>query len=273
MAVAFDPYYTWLGIPPEEQPPDHYCLLGVRQFEPSSEVIRNAADQRLAYLRTLQVGARSKESQLLLNEVAAAASCLLLPEKRRTYDKQLRARLAAQNQSPPVQLKNTPADSPTLPAIVTVATNAPSIERPANTKERESQLSLLPWIAGGILALGLLFAGGAAGWMLGRGPRQVASPSRTRSSPEIQSKAATSVSESPEVSLVAKLDVISNTSSPLTVGESAKPQQTAPVESLMVAALKDLTSLEALRIQGFKLTEQQLAELRAALPNCKVENW
>ena len=28
MSDHFDPYYTWLGIPPEEQPPDHYRLIG-----------------------------------------------------------------------------------------------------------------------------------------------------------------------------------------------------------------------------------------------------
>ena len=32
-AKGFDPYYRWLGIPPEEQPPDHYRLLGVKVFE------------------------------------------------------------------------------------------------------------------------------------------------------------------------------------------------------------------------------------------------
>ena len=26
----FDPYHIWLGIPPEEQPPNHYRLLGCR---------------------------------------------------------------------------------------------------------------------------------------------------------------------------------------------------------------------------------------------------
>jgi hypothetical protein len=33
MAEKFDPYYTWLGIPPEDQPPAHYALPGERQFE------------------------------------------------------------------------------------------------------------------------------------------------------------------------------------------------------------------------------------------------
>jgi len=41
----FDPYYKWLSIPPDEQPPDHYRLLGVRRFEADADVIAAAADR------------------------------------------------------------------------------------------------------------------------------------------------------------------------------------------------------------------------------------
>jgi hypothetical protein len=50
----FDPYHIWLGIPPDEQPPHHYRLLGIRIFEDNVEVIAHAADQRMAHLRTFQ---------------------------------------------------------------------------------------------------------------------------------------------------------------------------------------------------------------------------
>jgi hypothetical protein len=30
---VFDPYLEWLAMPPREQPPHHYRLLGVRVFE------------------------------------------------------------------------------------------------------------------------------------------------------------------------------------------------------------------------------------------------
>ena len=43
MSDAFDPYYIWLGIPPEDQPPHHYRLLGVTLFESNREVIEAAA--------------------------------------------------------------------------------------------------------------------------------------------------------------------------------------------------------------------------------------
>ncbi|MCI0357426.1 MAG: SUMF1/EgtB/PvdO family nonheme iron enzyme [Planctomycetaceae bacterium] len=85
----FDPYYTWLGIPPEEQPADFYRLLGIRRYESNAEVIVNAADQRMAYLRTFQAGKRGAESQKLLNEVSSAQVCLLDAAKKRAYDERL----------------------------------------------------------------------------------------------------------------------------------------------------------------------------------------
>ena len=46
----FDPYYNWLGIPPSEQPANHYRLLGVQQFESNPSVIENAADRQMKHL-------------------------------------------------------------------------------------------------------------------------------------------------------------------------------------------------------------------------------
>ena len=96
MSGSFDPYHVWLGIPPEEQPPDHYRLLGIPAFEGNPDVIENAADQRMAHLRTFQAGRHSAESQRLLNEVAAAKVCLLGAGRKASYDAALHQRLAAQ---------------------------------------------------------------------------------------------------------------------------------------------------------------------------------
>ena len=74
---AFDAYHIWLGIPRKNQPPNHYCLLGIDLFEQSADAIANAADQRMAHLRSFQTGRHSALSQKLLNEVAAAKVCLL----------------------------------------------------------------------------------------------------------------------------------------------------------------------------------------------------
>src|SRR5688572_18993677 len=128
MAESFDPYYTWLGIPTEEQPPDHYRLLGVRRFESNDEVIVNAADQRMAYLRTFQTGKRSKESQQLLNEIAAAQVCLLSREKKRAYDEGLRRKGdQAANKTPAAPLEaevQQPAASRSLPVATALRSSS-----------------------------------------------------------------------------------------------------------------------------------------------------
>ena len=54
VSEAFDPYHVWLGIPPEEQPPNHYRLLGVALFEGQADVIDTAADRQMGHLRTFQ---------------------------------------------------------------------------------------------------------------------------------------------------------------------------------------------------------------------------
>lgn len=90
MTEVFDPYHKWLGIRPEEQPPNHYRLLGIALFEEDPDVITNAADQRMAHVRTFQLGHHQEASQRLLNEIAAAKTCLLQPDKKREYDAHLR---------------------------------------------------------------------------------------------------------------------------------------------------------------------------------------
>lgn len=92
---SFDPYYTWLGIPPEEQPANHYRLLGLRLFESHPDAISNAADRQMMMLRTFQTGSHAGDSQKLLNEVAAAKICLLNPEKKAAYDEHLRRSVSA----------------------------------------------------------------------------------------------------------------------------------------------------------------------------------
>jgi len=92
--MEFDPYYSWLGIPPHEQPPNYYRLLGLNLFEQNREAISNAADRQMAHLRTYQTGLHGAESQRLLNEVAQARICLLDFDEQLAYDAQLRSRLA-----------------------------------------------------------------------------------------------------------------------------------------------------------------------------------
>lgn len=91
MPALFDPYYRWLGIPPREQPPNHYRLLGVQLYEAEPDVIEAAADQRAAHLHLHEAGPHADLAQRLLKEISAARVCLLLPERKASYDKQLHA--------------------------------------------------------------------------------------------------------------------------------------------------------------------------------------
>ena len=93
MSKAFDPYHVWMGIPPEEQPPNSYRLLGLALFEGNPEAIEHAVDQRMAYLRTLQAGEHSKEATELLNELSLVRIRLLNPKKKSAYDERLRRKL------------------------------------------------------------------------------------------------------------------------------------------------------------------------------------
>ena len=88
----FDPYHKWLGIPREEQPPNHYRLLGLSLFENDPDVIDAAANRQMAYLQGCATGTQALLSQRLLNEVAAARLCLLNSEKKASYDARLRRR-------------------------------------------------------------------------------------------------------------------------------------------------------------------------------------
>ena len=95
MSEDFDPYYKWLAIPPKDQPPNHYRLLGLEVFEPDGDVIANAADARMSHLRVFQSGEHVAESQQLLNEIATARTTLLNAARKEAYDAQLQAELGA----------------------------------------------------------------------------------------------------------------------------------------------------------------------------------
>ena len=94
MPQDFDPYYKWLGVPPDEQPPDHYRLLGIRRLESDLDVISHAADRQMAHVRSFQSGNHAEDSQRLLNEISGAKICLLNAESKAAYDAKLRSILA-----------------------------------------------------------------------------------------------------------------------------------------------------------------------------------
>ena len=96
----FDPLYQWLGIPPVEQPPTLYRLLGLSLFESNPDVIEQGADRQMAHVRTHQGGTHSKVSQMLLNQLASAKLTLLNPTEKAAYDQRLSLPTAAARREP-----------------------------------------------------------------------------------------------------------------------------------------------------------------------------
>ena len=119
MAGEFDAFYQWLGILPKEQPPNHYRLLGVALFEADSDVISNAVDQRMALLRTFQIGDHALDSQRLIHEVAVAMSVLLNHELKAHYDAQTLQRSSATGASGRQAIGHYPAPSHSVGAPCT----------------------------------------------------------------------------------------------------------------------------------------------------------
>jgi hypothetical protein len=132
MARTIDPYYEWLGIPPKDQPPNHYRLLAIELFEDNRNVIATAADRQMGFIKTYQTGPPETEelSQRILNELAAARLCLLNSAKKQAYDKQLRAELEKKQASEPGPASRPrPRNGPAV-AIAPSAANALSATVP-----------------------------------------------------------------------------------------------------------------------------------------------
>lgn len=163
MSQPFDPYHRWLGIPPADQPPHHYRLLGLEPFEDNPDVIERAADRQTAHLRTFRTGPHAAVCQRLLDEVAAARLCLIKPEKKAPYDAFLRSRQAVAARPAQPAAKAAP---PPLPVAPTQAGAAPvALEQPSELSEVEpasvpktAASSRRRWLAAGagVLAVALV---------------------------------------------------------------------------------------------------------------------
>jgi hypothetical protein len=121
MANELDPYHRWLGIRPEEQPPNHYRLLGLALYEDDPDVIRDAAERQMGHVRRYALGPYSQLSQRLLNELGTAKSCLLDGRRRAQYDDGLRRRSTVAS---PTSLS--PTTAPVEPSIPVTASDVPA---------------------------------------------------------------------------------------------------------------------------------------------------
>jgi hypothetical protein len=89
-STPFDPYHRWLGIPPEDQPPNHYRLLGLPMFEDDFEVVRDAAERQAAHVRRNLKGEHQSHAERLCQHIDHAKACLLQPAEKERYDDELR---------------------------------------------------------------------------------------------------------------------------------------------------------------------------------------
>ncbi len=152
MPESFDPYHKWLAIPPEEQPPTLYRLLGTAMFESDPDVISHAADQRMAHVRSFQTGKHANLSQRILSEIAQAKICLLDETKKAAYDDSLR--LQKQQEPTIATAKPLPTQSPATKSRAVTPSIAIDTNRSTSGTprvQRSRQRSLMPIVAACVL--------------------------------------------------------------------------------------------------------------------------
>src|SRR5438477_2934457 len=76
---------SWLGISPDQWPPDHYTLLNLEPGEADRERIEQHAHERLACLRRYQL-ANPELATEAMNRLAQAVVCLTDPVAKTAYD-------------------------------------------------------------------------------------------------------------------------------------------------------------------------------------------
>ena len=183
MSAEFDPYRRWLGIPPHEQPPHHYRLLGIGVFEDDPDVIEEAADRQMSHVQTHKTGQYSALSQKLLNELSAAKLCLLNPDEKNAYDAQLRAQLLTPRGPAPRDEAASEGDAPTF--VAAPLSEMPQVETPlqvavsapATMRVAERRRNVAAWKQPAIVAsagVALAAAIGIGALILARGKVPVA---------------------------------------------------------------------------------------------------
>jgi formylglycine-generating enzyme required for sulfatase activity len=140
MTTPFDPYHRWLGIRPEEQPADHYRLLGLARFEDDVEVIRDAAERQIAHVRRYAAGDHAEDAKRILNELGGAKACLIVQDEKLAYDATLQAGVVVERdvrhaaETPEIDLLTSSAAAPILLEIVEpslgVMASTPDVDDP-----------------------------------------------------------------------------------------------------------------------------------------------
>lgn len=92
---------SWLGLPPETWPPDHYRLLGLQPGEDNAELIEQRVHERLDTVRCYQIS-HPEQATEAMNRLAQAFVCLTEPSSKKSYDVQLGIAVAEPASETPV---------------------------------------------------------------------------------------------------------------------------------------------------------------------------
>ncbi len=163
MSQVYDPYLQWLGIPPQEQPPHLYRLLGLPLYESDMEAIAKAADQRIAFVKAFQTGPYAEAAYRILNELMQARVCLLSLVSKWDYDRRLQEHFAALS-----------ATAQAAPPVQTTTTEVPyAVEEPLHSipgvplrrlpLRRRRKIAVVPLLISGAI-VGLIGVVGLVAW-------------------------------------------------------------------------------------------------------------
>lgn len=100
MTDTRDGYAEWLSVATAMRPPNHYQLLGLKDFESDRAKIAAAAEAAQSRLLTVAPGDRLDEWQRILDELSVAKLVLADAARKGQYDGQLRSRLASRAGAP-----------------------------------------------------------------------------------------------------------------------------------------------------------------------------
>jgi hypothetical protein len=119
---------TWLGLPSERWPPDHYTLLGLAAGESNVQKIEECVHDRMAQVRKYQLNHPDQVTEAM-NRLAQAFSCLTDPKAKQAYDAVLKGGTA-----PPTSKPAPPPPAPPSPPPAP-APQAPVATEPAPTAD------------------------------------------------------------------------------------------------------------------------------------------
>ena len=150
--VDLNPYYDWLGIPLERQPPNHYALLGLDELEDNPAAIDSAAEQRVVFLKTKQIGQNQPLAERIIKEVMEAHRILATESLKSTYDHYLQQEQPVDSK-PQVDPPQVPMSAPVREAASDVAT--PSLQWFDYLPSREivAHMSTAAFMSGGLMVM------------------------------------------------------------------------------------------------------------------------